>query len=290
MNKLTIIATVFLLFSGSNFQAQAKSSVWKVTKNNDHIYLAGTVHILPPSEFPLPQEFEQAYKQADELVFETKLPDESDIAFQTKMMQALTYSGDKKLSDVITKQTLSDLSTYATELGADIMMFDKFKPGLLLTFLTMMEAQRAGISGEGVDAYFSKLALKDGKALSYLESVDFQMNMMAQMGVGYEDTFLQQNMEDFENFADLLYSLIKAWRLGDTQALNRLAVEPMKKDPQSMKLILNDRNTNWIPHIEKMFQDDNKELVMVGAAHIVGEKGLIKLLENKGYKVEQLSK
>ncbi|MGB0936386.1 MAG: TraB/GumN family protein [Colwellia sp.] len=290
MNKLTITAIVFLLFSGSNFQAQAKSSVWKITKNNDHIYLAGTVHILPPSEFPLPQEFEQAYKQADELVFETKLPDESDIAFQTKMMQALTYSGDKKLSDVITKQTLSDLSTYATELGADIMMFDKFKPGLLLTFLTMMEAQRAGISGEGVDAYFSKLALKDGKALSYLESVDFQMNMMAQMGVGYEDTFLQQNMEDFENFADLLYSLIKAWRLGDTQALNRLAVEPMKKDPQSMKLILNDRNTNWIPHIEKMFQDDNKELVMVGAAHIVGEKGLIKLLENKGYKVEQLSK
>jgi hypothetical protein len=288
MKRLITTAIIFLLSTSFNSQLQAKSSVWKISKEGDSIFLAGTVHILPPSEFPLPQEFNQAYKQADELVFETKLPDDSDIAFQTKMMQALSYPGDKKLSDIITKKTYNELTTYVTSLGADIIMFDKFKPGLLLTVFTMMEAQRAGLSGEGVDAYFSKLALKDNKELNYLETVDFQINMMAEMGIGYEDDFLQQNIEEFSDFENLLKSLIEAWRRGDTEALNRLAVEPMKKDPRTMNAMLNDRNKNWIPIIEEMFLDDNQELVMVGAAHIVGEVGLINLLLKKGYKVEQL--
>jgi hypothetical protein len=102
------------------------------------------------------------------------------------------------------------------------------------------------------------------------------------MGIGYEDDFLQQNIEEFSDFENLLKSLIEAWRLGDTEALNRLAVEPMKKDPRTMNAMLNDRNKNWIPIIEEMFLDDNKELVMVGAAHIVGEVGLINLLLKKG--------
>ena len=37
--------------------AFAQTSVWKVSKGNDHIYLAGTVQILPVSELPYQPRF-----------------------------------------------------------------------------------------------------------------------------------------------------------------------------------------------------------------------------------------
>jgi len=48
---------------------------------------------------------------------------------------------------------------------------------------------------------------------------------------------------------------------------------------------LNDRNKNWIPIIkEKMI--GKKAFIAFGAAHLIGEKGVIQLLRNEGYKVK----
>lgn len=289
MNKITSTLASLFLLGGLCHQAQADSSVWKVSKDSDYIYLAGTVHILPPSEFPLPKEFDIAYANTDAVILETELPAEGDTAFQAKMMQIMTYSQGKTLRDYVSKKTYSQLEAYATEMGASMVMLERFKPGLLLTIFTMMEVQRAGLKGEGVDAYFDKLAKKDGKKLEYLETIDFQLNMIANMGEGNEDKFLLQNLEEFKDFKPLLLKLIAAWRSGDMNTLNTIALEPMKKDPQSMKQLLTDRNNNWIPLIDAMFTDNDKELVMVGAAHLVGEQGVITLLENKGYKITQVS-
>ena len=37
--------------------ATAESAVWKVSKGEDYLYLAGTVHVLRASDYPLPREF-----------------------------------------------------------------------------------------------------------------------------------------------------------------------------------------------------------------------------------------
>ncbi len=84
---------------------QASTQRWKVSTGNDHIFVGGTVHILPASEFPLPKEFEQAYQQADSIVLETKLPDKDDAAMQAKMMKYMLYGDGKKLSDTLSKKT-----------------------------------------------------------------------------------------------------------------------------------------------------------------------------------------
>ena len=109
MKNISSVLATLLLLSAVSHQVLAKSSVWKVSKGDDYIYLAGTVHILPPSEFPLPLEFDKAYKDADEIVLEVKLPADDDTTFQTKMMQALTYAGDTKISDFTSAQTYAQL-------------------------------------------------------------------------------------------------------------------------------------------------------------------------------------
>jgi uncharacterized protein len=290
-NQLFIAASL-LAMSFVSLTVQAESSVWKVSKGNDHVFIGGTVHILPTSEFPLPKEFEQAYKESDSLVLEAKLPEASDADFQMKMMRQMTYNNGKTISSFLSTKTQQQLNDYVLSLGVNLAMFEHFKPGFLVTMLALLEAKKAQLSGEGVDIFYSKQANRDNKSIAYLESAEFQMNMIADMGIGDEDRFIKSNLEQMKDFKAMFTGLLKAWREGDDKQLNKLAIMPMKDDPKTFKKLLTDRNRTWISHIDRMFADDgkstDKEFVLVGVAHLAGDKSVLTLLKTKGYRVEKL--
>ena len=290
-NTIRNLITTVALFTASivTATASAESSVWKVTKGSDHIYIGGTVHILPVSEFPLPEEFVTAYRNTDTIVLETKLPDAADQNFQARLMQKMAYTDGKTLSSVLTKQTYQSLSNYLAPAGIDLKQLDGFKPGLIVTMMTGLEAQRAQISGDGVDAYFSQLAKKDKKTPEYLETVDFQLDMLANMGLKDEESLIKSSLSQMNDFKAIFSQLISAWRSGNDKQLTKLVIDEMKEqDPETFKTMMIDRNQNWIPHIEQMFNDDDKEFVLVGVGHLVGDKSVINLLEEKGYQISKL--
>jgi uncharacterized protein YbaP (TraB family) len=51
-------------------------------------------------------------------------------------------------------------------------------------------------------------------------------------------------------------------------------------------LIVTDRNNKWMQKIEAMFATPEKEMVLVGSLHLVGDDGLLKQLRKKGYKIK----
>lgn len=287
MFKHVVISTSLLLSSIVSLTVSAESSVWKVSKGNDYIYIGGTVHILPPSEFPLPKEFNQAYQKSDAIVLEVKLPDPSDSALQIQMMQQMAYSNGKTIKDVLSRETQEKLTDYLSGLGMELAMVEAFKPGFLMVMLMMVEAQKAQLSGEGVDLYFSKLATKDNKSIEYFETLAFQMNMISSMGEGDEDNFIQSNLDQMKDFKAMWSGVLSAWRLGDTKKLEKLVVEPMKSDAKTLQTLLIDRNKSWLGQIEAMFNDSDKEFVLVGTAHLVGDKSVLALLKARGYQVEK---
>ena len=70
MKKL-ILVIIFNL--GLSFSAYADTSLWKVELNTYSTYIGGTCHVLRESDYPLPEEFEKAYKNSDIIIFETEL-------------------------------------------------------------------------------------------------------------------------------------------------------------------------------------------------------------------------
>lgn len=287
LSKLCLLATLVITSCLSSL-AIAESSVWKVTKGNSYLYIGGTVHILPASAFPLPREFEQAYQDSDSIVLETELPDANDMAFQMNMMQTMSYSNGAKITDFITRRTAEKLRQHTAKLGADLIMFEGFKPGFLVSMIALLEAQKAGLSGEGVDIYYSKKAKRDKKPIGYFESPEFQMNMLESLGKGSEDKFISANLASMSDFKQMFTSLLSAWRTGNESQLTNLAINPMKADPKSLKLMLTDRNRNWIKDIDRMFTDNDREFVLVGVAHLVGHDSVLALLKAKGYQVTKL--
>ncbi len=67
-----------------------------------------------------------------------------------------------------------------------------------------------------------------------------------------------------------------------------LAKSELGSDKKYEELLLNKRNINWISQLKTIMPKESV-FVAVGAGHLVGEKGLLTLLRNEGYKVEPLA-
>jgi uncharacterized protein len=60
----------------------------------------------------------------------------------------------------------------------------------------------------------------------------------------------------------------------------------MDESPELFGVIITDRNRNWLPRIEQMLADPEKDyLVVTGALHMVGPQGLVELLRSRGYRI-----
>jgi uncharacterized protein YbaP (TraB family) len=269
--------------------AIADTSVWSVRSGDNVIYLGGTVHLLRPGDYPLPDEFEEAYQASSELYFETDIAAMSDLLVQAQMLQQLTYSDDRSLRTVLSDEAYTALSAYTQTAGLPIVMLEKFKPGLLISTLQILVFQSMGFTPQGVDAFFHTRAVADGKAEGQLETVQEQIGFIAAMGEGNESEFILLSLKDLTETGNVIDGMIGAWRSGDAQGLSELFVEDMKVEaPALYDTLLLERNLKWIPQINRMLQDADTEFVLVGAAHIVGENGLLDLLSQEGYEINQL--
>lgn len=279
-----VIAITTLLLQAPAFAA---SSVWKISKGSDELYLGGTIHMLPPTAFPLPAEFEQAYTKADVVVLEAKLPDPGDQKAAMAMMAKLSYSNGDTLSEKLSPKVLQALADYLKTFSLTPQQFDAFKPGFVAMQIAMLELRKAGMAGEGVDAYFVKKATRDAKPQHYLETMEFQLDLMASMGAGTEDQFMLANLKHADETAELLRQSITAWQVGDIAALERILLNDARADdPASYELLFTKRNQDWVPKIQQLFGNKQRELILVGAGHLPGEDGLLALLSAAGYQVE----
>jgi len=268
---------------------QADSAVWQVTSGSNTVYLGGTVHLLRPADYPLPAEYEEAYQASEEIYFETDLSEMMSMAVQTQMLQALTYQDARTLESVLSAEAYTALSNYVASVGMPMMMLEKFKPGMVISTLQVLEFQRIGFTPQGVDAYFNTRAVGDAKPVGQLETVMEQIGFLASMGEGNESEFILLSLEDLEETASVMDDMIAAWRTGNNDRLADLFVNDMRREaPDLYDSLLRQRNLAWIPQIEQMLRDGDTEFVLVGAAHLVGNDGLLTLLEAKGYAVNQL--
>jgi uncharacterized protein YbaP (TraB family) len=83
-------------------------------------------------------------------------------------------------------------------------------------------------------------------------------------------------------------SLLDAWRRGDIDTLARVTRGEYADFPGFGRRLLDDRNRNWVPKIERYLASGHTYFVVVGSAHLGGANGVVPLLRQRGYQIEQL--
>ncbi|WP_158279759.1 TraB/GumN family protein [Coraliomargarita sinensis] len=279
---------LLLCFFALQIVVFGQSPVWKISKNEQTLYVGGTCHILRQSDFPLPEAFDAAYNESDLLVFEVDPARMQDPAVATQLMRKARYTDGRTLKTVLSKEVYDELAAQAKKSEMPIEVLNGLKPGMAVMMLTIQELMKAGVTQDGVDMVFAKRAKADGKPVRSLETAEFQIDLITSMGEGLEDELVRYSLRDLNQIEKFFGVMIRAWREGDNQALERLFVDDMRKFPGLYEALLAERNENWMNDLEKMLATPEVEFVLVGAGHLVGEDGLLASFQKMGCQVQVL--
>ena len=82
--------------------------------------------------------------------------------------------------------------------------------------------------------------------------------------------------------------IVKTWKRGDVDSLTRSSLNAFAEYPAFGERLLGMRNRAWMPKIESYLRSGETYFVVVGAAHLGGSQGLLSLLKQRDYALEQL--
>lgn len=297
--KQRILSCLVLLavFWTANVSAEDKpntsgpSSVWEVELGGNRIYLAGTIHLLRDKDYPLPDVFNEAYKNSAKLVFELPPGSEGNGEVVQRMRKLGAYPDNDDLSAHLTPDAYQRILAWADKNDFPAATLKRFRPWFLALTVAAVEYSHLGATPDhGLDNYFEKRAKDDDKAGAGLESVEFQLTLFTSLPEKLQEQLLVQTLDEVDTMPKDFDELLSSWRRGDAEVLYKFLFKDADKFPELMEKFLTKRNKAWVPAIEKYLKSGEHIMVLVGAGHLVGKSGLIELLKEKGCTVRQLGK
>lgn len=284
--KSIALSTIIALLAPA---ATAKSSLWKATKGDEVLYVQGSAHVLTADSYPLARAIEQAYSNSTALVLEVDMAEMTSPKTQQLIMGKAMLKQPDTLKTVLSPLTYDNLQGACDEAGLPMEAVEGFKPWFATMTLALLKMQQLGMDAQyGLDQHFYNRAVKEGKKVVGLETVDFQISLFDTLADQDPDAFVDRSLMDLKFIEEDVKTLLQAWKTGDINTLNNLFKKSFDEYPGLYDKFVTDRNKTWSKKLSAMVKDQETYMVVVGAGHLPGEEGLLKLLEKKGFAVEQL--
>lgn len=288
LRKLAIWA--LLLFSLPLQAAGERLLFWHVSTVRAEVWLLGSMHLARPDIYPLREEITQAFAAADALVVEVDIGGGNQVAIQELVLERGTYSGDETIRDHLSATTWKALEERLEESGLPPALMERMKPGLVVTTLTTVEMMKLGLNPElGIDRHFLDRA-RAQKDILELETLEQQLDLL--LNFPNADLLVRQTLFEMESLEETMEQLVDYWKRGDAEALRKLVLDDeLSLHPEFRPLkerMFDDRNRAMTDRIVSMQQRGGRYFVVVGAGHLLGDQGIIALLERRGQKPLQL--
>ena len=263
--------------------------MWKAASPTTTVYLVGAIHVGDSSMYPLPKEVESAFAAAKVLAVEINIKN----ADQAKMIGLIQkyglYTGDDSLSKHLSKDTQIALDDYCTRHNVPRQGMEQLKPWVVAVTITAMAWQQAGEDpAMGIDVHFLDES-KPPQRIDELETMESQLSIFAEATEEEQQSMLAAVLKEGDKIKDLIKRTQAAYTSGDPDALQKVMDEQDDLGSKSLqKKVLDDRNAVMTAKMEEYLKSKEPIFVVVGAAHIIGEKGIVRQLRDRGYKVDQV--
>lgn len=288
-NLLRTTLGLILIFIAS--VVQAESSVWVASSPKATVYLAGSFHMLRPSDHPLPAEFFSAYRDSRKIIFEVPPGEMEKPEYMVKFLSAAIYNDGTTLKEHIASAAYAKAESFCQERNYPLEQYQFLKPTLFVMTLTVLEMNRIGADPQkGVDYFFKDKAMQDGKATGSLETVDQQISLLASIDANVGSEQIIEAIDELKQIEEKLGEHLAVWRKGDETKMEALYIQDLKTYPKLYQTLLVNRNNRWVKDIESYLNASGNTMVIVGAAHLVGDDSVVNLLRKRGYKVVKLNK
>jgi uncharacterized protein YbaP (TraB family) len=290
MSKLFIVIGTLGLFFGldacrvnETIKNEGTSSIlWKITGPNvvGTSYLYGTIHIMDGRVFAYGEEVTKAFEASQQLAVEIEM-DKMDPASTMKLM----FMKDSTLDMLLDEKEYAQLKeAYEKLTGASLETANGMKPFFISA--NMIQALIPKDRTMPLDMDFIQKARKADKTVVGLETLEEQMAIIDGLSYSAQAKMLVESIDEVDEMEKQFKQLVDAYLSMNSDKVLELTEDP--SIPEGfMEKLLNERNkimvTRMIPLIK-----DKSTFVAVGAAHLFGDEGIVKMLQNKGYTVEPI--
>lgn len=285
--SLLVMAMVAVIATAAHSQL-----LWKVTDNNSGktSYVFGTHHFAPLSLLDSIKGLDAALQNADKVYGELDMQAAMDPSALMGMQQMMMAPADSTIDKVLTTKQLADLNMAWAKYGTDQIPLNALyvlKPAGLSTQLAALMSAKVlpDINvGQGIDNELQVRARKAGKQVAGLETMEFQTQMLLGDPISKQTEDLVETIEDIDAEAGKLVRLTNAYLAQNYKDIETICAESVLKNPESAEKMIISRNNNWMKQLEPEMKNTNL-LVVVGAGHLVGDKGILNQLKKAGYTV-----
>lgn len=287
---IIIIGVLGLLFINRHSPNETDANYMKhfyiAEKNDQKIYLLGTIHITNKNIEKLPEQIENMFQKSDILFLETK--------FDTETIKGERYRlYENPVEDILSDDIIADYWNKIVNEYNNIREKDKMYNALAIQSIAVNEIlPEIGLQATGtIDQYMYRRGISDKKEIIEFEGIEKQYELMSKVSKECPKAILKRlvdkehykkdNLQTWEEYCQGYEDYREYF---DEESILEEKDEQLKEEEKKYeKIMVSYRNNNMLEAL--LSHHSKNKFVAIGAGHIYGETGLLSKLEEKGFTI-----
>jgi len=265
----------------------AHPALWTVHSKTTTVYLFGSIHLLPANVVWHTPEIDRAMESATTFMFEAPLDDAGKAQVAQFIREHGTLPQGTTLRSLLPPKTMVDYQHALTAANLVPEQLDRERPWLAAIVLDVAYLQHMHyIVADGVDQQVFAYATAHNKPVRTFETPSQQLSLFMPKDEKLEMSEFAADLKEFQSEESTIGAMVDAWGAGDAKSVGRLMNKSLDTEPGARKLLIDDRNHNWIKILDEVLAKPGVVFVTVGTGHLVGPGGVPALLRKQGYIVD----
>lgn len=287
MNHSAVRLMGLLMGISASAPVVAAPAMWEVRDDDSAIRLFGSFHVLPEGLEWRTLLFDRVVAEADSIVFEADVRPTAMAEIGAEAFVRGIYTDGRLLSDFIEPGAEEKLREIASALELPVGTLLAMKPWFAANTISVSAMAAEGYKAEGVE-FVLQPELSDERQ-GYLETGQQQLDVLSGAPESEQLAMLEATLEEIDGFPKMLDKMVSNWVDGTPDKLADLFLSEMGGFEEAfLERLIYQRNRNWIAPLETMLAENKKALVIVGAAHLIGDGSVLDLLGEAGYRIERI--
>ncbi len=286
-NRL-IIPFLLLLMVQTLFAAESqKGLLWQINKPGlTPSYVFGTIHSEDARVTQLPPIVRTRFEKASSASFEIMM----DMPTMLKAAKAMFFVGEQSLDKLIDKALYTQIVNALRQYQMPAFMVKTLKPWAVVVTLSTPPNK----TGDFLDLMLYQKAQQLQIPTYGLEKIEEQLAVFDDFSLDDQIRLLKDTLKNIKKMPALFDKMHELYLERDLTTLLKFSIEEMRSDSDNLPLIdafykkvVDDRNIRMVKRMEKRLQEGNA-FIAIGALHLPGKKGMLKLLQDRGYSVSAI--
>jgi len=267
--------------------ALGQGLLWKVEKTGQQpSYVFGTMHVGDAEITTLAPPVQQAFSSARILLTELKM----DYATIAAVMRNMYYEDERTLLAITGQELFEQVAARLAELGISRQAAKKMRPWAVMSVLGVAQLGNGGASADaGLDVQLYTDAMRQGKQVEALETADEQLAVFENLPKQAKVDMVRSVLADRQKSQAEFKKIRAAYLARDLKRLLEMAKEEADGEYGKFMQAFNregiiERNLRMTTRMLK-YIEGGAAFVAVGALHLPGEQGILRMLEQRGYQI-----